>query len=242
MNRLKYGWIFLIGLALFAAVGCAPIPKLIEQESSWMTIAEPDWEPVWRESFRSEEKRTVLGNEVTVKTTSRATAWYSESQKAGFLALSTPNIKVYGVSLNPFKTQSDEWVLRELAKQGGSVAREKLAISFESATVPLAFQETVTASTLFGAMQGSRFLARTPEGDGYVTVLRGIHEKDLLVLISAAQSLSVSQTSTAAAASLRHPSAEPQLSPIAPAIPTLRWPLPRTFSQRERRPLHNRIR
>ena len=64
--------------------------------------------------------------------TSRAATWYNESKQAGILVLTTPDISVAGfVSVNPFKTKSDEWVLRELARQGGSVAREKLEIAFE---------------------------------------------------------------------------------------------------------------
>lgn len=189
------------------------IPTKIERQASWATIQDSQWKLQWKDSIRTQEQRTFWDSKIDLDVMSRGTAWYNESQEAGLLLLATPDINVLGFAMNPLKTKSDEWVIREIARQGGSIAQEKLDIAFDPSSVPLTFYEAASAQTFLGiSMKGTRFLVATPQGDGYVAILRGVHEKDVLVLVSAAQSLSASRANDSAATLLRHPSAEPVIA------------------------------
>ena len=142
--------------------------------------------------------------------TSRVTAWFNQFQEIAALLISTPDIHVLGFAQNPMYTKSDEEVIREIARQGGTTTRQELNITFDPATVPLILQESSSAQTNFGVtLTGSRFLAQTPEGNGYVTVLRGVHQEDVLVLLIVAQSLATSRTADATTRLISHPSTEP---------------------------------
>jgi hypothetical protein len=207
--------VVLATLALTILAAACTVPSLIVQEASWATIQKSGWEPVWKDSFFTEDKGVIpnIEKEVTVEATSRASAWYNEAEQTGLLIVSTPFITLYGASLNPFQKNTDAWVLDELAAQGGDIAKDQLDIAFDPFTVPLIFQETITAETPLGTgMIGSRFLAQTPEGNGYVIVLRGIEGQDILVLIIATQSLSAIESSTEITSFLRHPASEPTIT------------------------------
>ncbi len=202
----------------------ACLPEKIEKQASWATIENNQWKPYWKDSIRTQEQRIVLNATVNVDVTSRATAWFNHSQEIGLLVLSTPAITLYGVSLNPFQTESDEWLIRELARQGRGVIENQLRISLDPSTAQLSNRETVTSPSPWDMiLTGSRFQADTPQGKGYVTVLRGKHFDDALVLVMVAQSLEAIQSDATIARHLLHPSIEPAISAYAPSPEGLKF-------------------
>ncbi|HEX9721872.1 MAG TPA: hypothetical protein VGA53_01265 [Candidatus Paceibacterota bacterium] len=133
---------------LFIAGACdgyTLVPKKIQEQASWATLNDPEWELRWKDSPRDQNPRTFWDSTIEMDVTSRATAWFNLRQQTAALVLATPDIYVLGFAQNPFKTENDEWVIREIGRQGGATARQQLAITFDPATVPLVPQEIVTA-------------------------------------------------------------------------------------------------
>jgi hypothetical protein len=203
-----------------ALLACGPlIPERIEQEASWIALENQHWHAVWKDSFRLQEAYLILGTEVTVDTTSRATAWTTQTHPTGVLAFSTPNITLHGFSLNPFSRQNTEWILRELAGRAGEIAQQELQLGFNLSTVPISLQHTMPVHTATGLVfESSTFLAETQEGDWYVTVLRGIHRTDILILITATQSAPTQNENTSLASLVTHPASEPRTQAISVAV------------------------
>lgn len=197
------------------------IPEKIVETASWGTINDAQWELVYKDSPVDREPREFYNSIIKTNVTSRVTAWVNQFKETAVLLIFTPNITVAGFSKNPFTNESfnplndenDEKVLRELGRRGGGVARQELGITFDLSMVELIFQESVTAQMQLGiTMKGSRFLAQTPQGEVYVTLLRGVHGQDLIVLVTVAQSPAASREADQVASLINHPAAEPHIT------------------------------